>query len=239
MFTELKALQSELKQSTSSAFATGTNKNLKTQWHTFLIFCIYFNFAYLPASTKTIRLFAQFLSRSFKSVQSIRNYISGIRTMHALLGCGFDHINEYLLNLSLKGLSRLKPHRIKRAEPMTISILYAIHDVLDFSNDDDIVYWCCMIWAFFMLARKSNLVPTTKGDIIKRRFLSIKDVKFCKDFILVHVNFSKTIQFGEREIICPLIRLPNSKICPVSAFENLLTLNLKYHHGALFTLKSG
>lgn len=32
----------------------------------------------MPVSTETLQLFAQFLSRSFRSVESIRNYISGV-----------------------------------------------------------------------------------------------------------------------------------------------------------------
>ena len=232
-------LQDDLKESTASAFASGTNKNLKVQWESFVLFCIYFKLCFLPASTSTLQLYAQFLSRSFTSVNSIKNYISGIKTMHSIVGFSVDHINNYLLNLSLKGISRLNPRQVKRAKPITIDILLALYEDLDFSEPENIVYWCLFIFAFFLLARKSNLVPTSQQDILRRRFLAINDIKYCEKYILVHINWSKTIQFGEREIICPLIRMKDHRLCPVTAFERLLLLKIKCCNGALFTLPSG
>ncbi|XP_053388933.1 uncharacterized protein LOC128551982 [Mercenaria mercenaria] len=194
---ELHILRDDLKESTASAFASGTNKNLIVQWESFLLFCLYFKLCFLPASTSTLQLYAQFLSRSFKSVNSIRNYISGVKTMHAMLGYGIEHINIYLLNLSLKGMARLNPRQVKRAEPITIEILLGIYENMDFSVKSNIVYWCLFLFAFFLLARKSNLVPTSKHDITGGRFLALKDREYFDNYILVHINWSKTIQFGE------------------------------------------
>ena len=236
---ELRYLQKELKESTVSAFAVGTSKNLRTQWESFVLFCIYFKLCFLPASTSTLQLYAQFLSRSFTSVDSIKNYISGVKTMHSIVGLSVDHINNYLLNLSLKGISRLKPRQVKRAAPITIEILLDIYKDIDFSKPENIVYWCLFLFAFFLLARKSNLVPTSQQDIENKRFLAIKDIKYFDNYILVHINWSKTIQFKEREIICPLIRMKDSRICPVTAFERLMVLKIKFCNGALFTLPSG
>ena len=46
------------------------------------MFCFYFGFQSLPSSVKVLTLYAQFLSKSFVSVQSIKNYISGTKTLH-------------------------------------------------------------------------------------------------------------------------------------------------------------
>ena len=204
-----------------------------------MLFCIYFKLCFLPASTSTLQLYAQFLSRSFTSVNSIRKYFSGVKTMHSIVGYSVDHINNYLLNLSLKGIARLNPRQVKRAAPITIDILVAIYEDLDFSEPANNVYWCLFIFAFFLLARKSNLVPTSQQDIICRRFLAINDIQYFGEYILVHINWSKTIQFREREIICPLIRIKDHRLCPVTAFERLLQLKIKFCNGALFTLPSG
>ena len=42
-----------------------------------------------------------------KSVQSIRNYLSGIKTMHILLGYSVEHINNFIINMGLKGMARI------------------------------------------------------------------------------------------------------------------------------------
>jgi len=225
--------------STAAAFAQGTNRNLRVQWESFLLFCFYFNLVYLPASTQTVQLYAQFLSRSFKSVDSIRNYISGVKTFHLILGFNTEHINNYIVNLSLKGLARLKPHAVKRAEPITLAILTNIYDCLDFSCKDNTVYWCLFLFAFYLVARKSNLVPTSKVDILSGRFLHISDVDIFEDYLLVHFYWTKTIQFRERELICPLVKINNEKLCPVSAFKNLLNLKLHNNLGAIFTTDDG
>lgn len=91
-------LKRDLCKSNKSAFAEGTQENLRLQWESFIYFACILNFVFLPASTSTIQLYALFLSRSFKSVQSIRNYISGVKTLHLCLDYNIDHINSYLLN---------------------------------------------------------------------------------------------------------------------------------------------
>ena len=77
----------------------------------------------MPADTETLCLYSQFLSRSFKSTSAIKNYISGIKTMHYLLGFSVDHINDFLVNLSIRGIARLQPHCPKQAKAITPEIL--------------------------------------------------------------------------------------------------------------------
>ena len=78
-------------------------------------------------NTETLSLYAQFLSRSFKSVQSIKNYLSGVKTMHYLLGYSTSQINEFLVNLSLRGIERIKLHLVKQAKAITPEILILMH----------------------------------------------------------------------------------------------------------------
>ena len=73
--------------------------------------------------------------------------------MHLLLGYTIDHVNNFLINLSLKGLTRLKQHCVKQAEPITPLILSKIYNILNMENADDTVYWCLFLLAFFLVAR--------------------------------------------------------------------------------------
>lgn len=219
---EFKELKQDLKVSNLSAYAASTRKNLKVQWESFLLFCIYFNMQYLPAETCTLQLYAQFLSRSFKSVESIRNYLSGIRTMHMMLGYSINHLNNFLINLSLKGLTRLKQHMVRQAEPITPLILSEIYGKLNMNNADDSVYWCLFLFAFFLVARKSNLVPTNKSDIEAKHCLLRKDITMIGENLCVTMRWSKTIQFGQRLLKTPLLKLQSSILCPVNAYQKML-----------------
>ena len=49
----------------------------------------------------------------------------------------------------------------------------------------------------------------------------------------------KNIQFGEREVISPSLKMSDQRLCPVTAFEKLMALNIKQFNGALFTQPSG
>ena len=188
---QFKELKQDLKGSNLSAYAASSRKNLKVQWEAFLLFCFYFNLQHLPAETYTLQLYAQFLSRSFKSVDSIRNYLSGVRTMHLLLGYTSDHFNNFLINLSLKGLTRLKQHCIKQAEPITPLILSKIHGSLNMDNPDDTVFWCLFLLAFFLVARTSNLVPTKKSDIETNFCLLRSDISAIGENLCVSMRWSK------------------------------------------------
>ena len=214
-------LKKDLKSSRRSAYAVGTLKNLKVQWEAYLMFCIFFGLQKLPSSSNTLSLFAQFLSRSFKAVQSIKNYISGVKTMHLLLGYPVAEINNFIVNLTITGIARQNPHCIKQALPITPDILLKMVKYLDFSLVSDRVYWCLFLFAFFLFARKSNLVPNIKKDIKEGKCLQRSNVHKKNGMLVVEIRWSKTIQFGERKLVVPLIPIPGSVLCPVMAYRNM------------------
>ena len=107
---QLTSEKRDLQVSKQAAYAVGTRQNLRIQWESFLTFCIYFGFNALPASLSTVCLYAQFLSRSFKSVSSIKNYINGIKNMHLFHNVPFPHIGSFELNITFRGIARLNPH---------------------------------------------------------------------------------------------------------------------------------
>jgi hypothetical protein len=105
--------------SAKHAYADSTNKNIVTQWESYFIFCFYFNLIPMPTTINIISLYSQFLSRSFKSVDSIRNYISGVKLLHLFLDKEYPQFDSFHLKLVLKGLSRTKPHCPKQAQSIT------------------------------------------------------------------------------------------------------------------------
>ena len=68
--------------------------------------------------------------------------------MHLLLGYKVEHINIFILNLSVKGIAKLKPYCVRQAAPMTPEMLLQIASILDFTNLESIVYWCLFLFAF-------------------------------------------------------------------------------------------
>jgi len=204
----MSQLGEDLRASNRRAYAEGSRKNLRIQWESFLLFCCHFGLVFLPASTLTLQLYVQFLSRSFKSVDSIRNYVSGVRTMHQILGFSLDKVNQFILNLTFKGVSRKLCHQVKQA-------------------------------LFFLLARKSNLVPTTLQDLKEPKFLLRGDVLIEQHKLLVKMKWTKTIQFGQRVLSSPLVRVKSSPLCPVASFKDMISKIPAGPGSPLFVLKSG
>ncbi|CAC5407176.1 unnamed protein product [Mytilus coruscus] len=129
--TQLRKLQKDTELCKKSAFAEGTYKNLKVQ------FVSYFYFAHisichlLPTSVNTLCLYGNFLSRSFKSVASIQNYISGVKTLHLLLGFEFPTEDWFSIKLLFRGLSRQNPpYALTELLPITPHILLKMYEFL-------------------------------------------------------------------------------------------------------------
>ena len=127
---------------------TGTFKNLYIQWELYFLFSAYFNFQDLPAEINTLCLYVQFVSRSFKSIQSVRNYLSGVKTLHANLDIDFPKDNIFSIKF-LRGISREKPHIPRQAEPITPVILLDIYKHLNLLKQTDAVFWCIVLLMFF------------------------------------------------------------------------------------------
>lgn len=118
--------------------------------------------------------------------------------MHYILGYSTDRINEFLLILSLKGIARSHPNCVQQAHVITSAMLVLMSSLMDLTDATDLVYGCLFSFAFYLFSRKSNLVPTTKSDVKSKKFLLRKSASHEGDFLLVTMNWSKTIQYGER-----------------------------------------
>lgn len=119
---------------------------------------------------------------------------------------------------------------------MTPDILLKISKVLDFTSKFDMVFWCLFLFAFFLLARKSNLVPTSKKDIMEKKFLLRGDVIQMKNLLVVSMFWSKTIQAGERVLQTPLVAIKDSVLCPVKAFRTMCRVIPASYEDPLFLL---
>ncbi|XP_033737479.1 uncharacterized protein LOC117325409 [Pecten maximus] len=206
-----------------AAFAEGTSRNLDIQWQAFFLFCEAFQREPLPVNTQTICLYIQFLSRSMKSPDSIRNYVSGVKTLHILTDTDYSQVRQFEVNLALRGVARLNPHCPHRASPITPRILLEFVKFINFSDPLHATLWCSFLLSFYVMIRKSNIVASS-GGFKPEQILLRQDISVQGDMLMVCLKWSKTNQFGKRKHVIPLIRIPSSKLCPVLAFHNMCDL---------------
>ena len=131
------------------------------------MFCLYFSFDFLPATVDTVCLFSQFLSRSLTPA-SVRNYLSGFKFLHVPLGHDFPSLRTFSIRITLRGIDRMVLHCPTRAPPVTPSILFSLIQLscrVD-SSPEYITFLCAFLFAFFLMARISNIVPLSTRSFV-------------------------------------------------------------------------
>ena len=139
----------------------GTFKYLKTQIKSNLLFCEYFHIESVLVSVESLCLYIQFLVRSMKSAQSIGNYLNAVKRYHILNDAEFPSLQDFQVKVTLRGLGKILFHTPKQAAPITPDILTGIWRVIDFSSALFSTISCAFVFAFFMMARKSSIAPSS------------------------------------------------------------------------------
>ena len=222
----------DVQVSKQHAFAKGTYSNLHTQFRTYFAYAVYFQRTPLPASSKTLCGYAQFLSRALKP-SSVNNYISGVKTLHTLLGYKFQFSDDFHLQLVLRGISRQNPHVPRRASPVTPEILTKIYQHMDRDSSLHRAVWACCLVLFYTMSRLGSVLPASSKLDDTRCILTRDRVNFCREGLLVTFLHTKTIQFGRRRLHIPLLAL-DSILCPVTAFEKFLAILPNHHYVPAF-----
>ncbi|CAG2206888.1 unnamed protein product [Mytilus edulis] len=71
------------------------------------------------------------------------------------------------------------------------------------------------------MSRKSNLVPDSSSQFDKNKQLTRGKVFVGNDIAIVVFEWTKTIQHGERRLKIPLVKIPGSVLCTVSAYNRM------------------
>ena len=166
-------------------------------------------------TTLMICQYAAFLARSLK-VTSIKNYLGVISLLHKEFGL----TNPLTDNWPLKALL-LDIKWVKGAQklPLTPNILSGIYRKLNMSHSFDASFWAICLVAFFVMFRKSHLLPTSNNAFDPNKQFSFQDITFFTWGALLHVRWSKTIQFRGRVVQMSLPSIPGSPLCTCSALS--------------------
>ena len=236
---QLALLKQETIRSQRKAFAEGTFDNHLCQWVTYLEFCVFFQLVAFPANALVVAWYAQFLTRRLKSHGALLSYISGVKKLHQMLGYSIKSFKHFILKITLMGLKRSNEHVVVQAPPITPKLLEQMHAQLNFTLEEDVVFWAAAILAFFLLFRKSNLLPDTKWGFDKAKQLRRKDLLFTKDKVIVGIRWAKNHQFTRELFTFPLPKIPNSSLCPVSALHVLFRKVRGDANSHLFSFSDG
>ena len=82
------------------------------------------------------------------------------------------------------------------------------------------------------------MVLNSVADFDSDKQLIRRDVKVLKGVLVVLIKWSKTNQFGSRLLKMPLLAIPDSVVCPVLAYANMIRANLASHDDPVFSMRT-
>ena len=220
----LEQLRSENVVSQSFRFAKGTAQNMVSGIRTWFTYCVYYSQAHIPARAESLVPFLQLMSLTV-TYAHLKHLVSAIKFYHQAKNADFPEHN-FEVNNTLHGLKRELAQTVFQALPLTPAIMRAMYAHLDMSKPKDLALWCSYLVTFYCLFRKINSVPKSGKTLDMKRTLMRKHIRVDSDsnMVFVHVTFSKTIHFGQRDLVIPIPGNGDAAMDPVRHLKALFSL---------------
>ena len=187
----------------SFRFAKNSLKNVVSNIRTYIFFILFFRLPLLPTASVDLCRFLELLALTC-GYGHLKNVLSSVKYLHEAYGYEFPS-NDFNLDTTLQGLKRRLAKTPFFVMPITPRILVQLYEHLDMSKTSDLALWCSFLVAFYGLFRKANVVPES-GQIDPKQTLTRNHIMLDRDnkVVYIHVTFSKTIQFCQRDLFIPV-----------------------------------
>ena len=126
------------------------------------------------------------------------------------------------LRLTCRGLDLTMTSMPHSRLPILPEHLLAMREHLDLHCEFDITLWAYLLLAFFSFLRRSNMIPNSRFKFNPKEQLRRMDISFSDKGLVLHTQWSKTRQKHEFWHVIPISSVPNSVLCPVSAYCKML-----------------
>ena len=188
------------------------------QW---LYFTLFFMLPIFPATVDTLVCFLELMSRS-SGFQHLKHLLHSVKFLHQALDISFPE-DSFQLDMTMQGLKRRLAKVPYQVLPITPQVLRDMYRHLDMNKKSDLALWCSFLISFYALLRKKNVVPGSDHDsfkVISRRHIS---VNLDRNIVYLYVGFSKTNQFGAKDLVIPISGNSDSALDPVRHLNALFS----------------
>ena len=196
--------------------------NLISGFRQWIYFCLYFSIPILPAQVDPIVCFLQLMSRTC-GYQHLKHVLHSIKFVHQALDKPFPE-NNFQLDMTLQGLKRRLAKVAFQVLPITPRVLRDIYVHLDMEKTEDLALWCAYLLSFYALLRKKNTVPGhghyDPSKVICRRHVMVSTTS---NRVYLYVGYSKTNQFGSRDLVVPIPGNTDPVLDPVRHIQTLFS----------------
>ena len=188
-----------------------------------MFFCIKFEQPVCPTTRDTLMAFARLASLTV-SYGTLKNIFSSIKFLHRANNEPYPE-DDWQLESTLKALKRELSGAPLQTLPLTPDILLKMYSFVDITKPKDLANWCSFLTSFYCMLRKASAVPKSLATFNATRELTRGkvDVQAASDVVLVLMNYSKTAQFGNKNVVIPLLKNPTKALDPVFHLQELFS----------------
>ena len=153
---------------------------------------------------------------------SIKNIFASIKFLHNAMNADYPD-EDWQVESTLKAIKRELSGAAYQTLPITPDILLRMYECHDTTTPKGLAEWSCFLTSFYCLLRKSSAAPKSLQTFNPITGLSRLKVSFPSgtDICMILQNHSKTNQFGNREMITPMVTNPIKALCPVYHMREL------------------
>ena len=214
------------------ALSVGATQNRLAQARMYLAFMLACNFNMFSPMLLQILLYIQCLGNSFKSVRSVRNYVSGARIYLEERSHDITCFNHRLVLNLLNGLERLSLHVPVSAPTLPISVIKQVVDILKSLSLEGIIAANAILFGTATFLRQSNFLYTRLEEY-NHHMVRRKDLSISNGTLWVTVHSTKTIH-RTKPVAIAIHSIPGSNYCPVQGVLQSIKMVPANDHHAIF-----
>ena len=192
-----------------------------------------------PVQEGVLLRFIAFLGRGPYASRSATNIIGNLKWFATFLDPSSVKVFESVqVSATVKGLKAQLSRPPRQKLPLSIVHMLKFYITLDFSDVNQLAAWCAMLVAFFGCFRLSNLVPVSKKKFDPLKQLTVSDVSFDKDIVLIFYKFSKTNQNATKVTWVPIQTVSDSRFSVKKHLKLLLSCVKADNEAPLFSFSA-
>lgn len=189
-------------------------RNLLTHSNKYREFCNILSVIPFPITEQNLCRYMAYLTFSLTSSESVMNYVSGLKKLHAYARVPFPAWTPYVSTV-FQGVKRLLAHQVQQSRPITPEILKRIAMHVNKHDPNQVVKFTALVLGFYLFLRSSNLTCKTQTTFDPNKNLTRSDIRLAETIALIEIRWSKTIQFCQRKLLMPIIQILDADICPI------------------------
>jgi hypothetical protein len=221
------------------ALATSTQQQYGNHVKWFAAFCLANGFDFSNPTESDVMMYCAFQAREVKYT-SVTQYLKGLRDFYSQKNLpGIRSADEWPhLYRMLKGIRRTKGGGTAPKAPITPAMLASLRDRIDLKSPYGAALWACVLITFFGFFRKSNTTANPNSVHTTKLLLAGDfEVDTKRHCLKIRVRASKTLQFGERNLVIWIQGLQGHILDPVTAWECHKAINRPSPVSAAFSFR--